>query len=60
MDMKAQYFKLPGSSSLSGIRIEINGVLTFVPLDPANVEYRRIMALVETGELVIADPEVTP
>lgn len=41
----------------ASIRVDINGVTSFVPLDPANTDYQNIMALVETGELVIADAE---
>jgi hypothetical protein len=36
------------------IRVDINGVTSFVPLDPANSDYQRIMALVAAGELTIA------
>lgn len=39
------------------IRVDINGVTSFVPLDPANSDYQNIMALVEAGDLVIADAE---
>lgn len=45
------------SSSRAGIRVDINGVTSFVPLDPANSDYAAIMRLVEAGELVIAEPE---
>ena len=38
----------------SGIRCDINGVTSFVPLDPANTDYINIMALVAAGELTIA------
>lgn len=36
------------------IRVDINGAPSFVPLDPENSDYQNIMALVESGELVIA------
>jgi hypothetical protein len=36
------------------IRCDINGVTSFVPLDPANSDYAAIMALVAAGELTIA------
>ena len=49
----AQYYTGP-KGKLIGIRVDINGVTSFVPLDPANSDYARIMALVEAGELVIA------
>lgn len=39
---------------ISCIRCDINGVTSFVPLDPANVDYQNIMALVAAGELTIA------
>lgn len=37
----------------SSIRVEINGVTSFVPLDPANTDYQAIMQLVAEGQLVI-------
>ena len=40
-----------------GIRCDINGATSFVPLDPANTDYANIMALVAAGELVIAPAE---
>ena len=39
------------------IRVNINGVTSFVPLDPANSDYQAIMALVDAGQLVIAPAE---
>lgn len=39
------------------IRVDINGVTSFVPLDPANTDYQNIMRLVDAGELVIAPAE---
>lgn len=39
------------------IRVDINGVTSFVPLDPANSDYAAIMALVVAGKLVIAPAE---
>ena len=39
----------------AGIKVDINGVTSFVPLDPANTDYQRIMELVDSGQLVI-DP----
>ena len=54
----AKYFK-DRSGQVTGIVVEINDVLTFVPLDPANTDYQNIMKLVEEGKLVIqpADEE---
>jgi hypothetical protein len=37
----------------AGIRCDINGVTSFVPLDPANTDYVNIMRLVDEGKLVI-------
>lgn len=42
------------------IRVDIDGVASFVPIDPANTDYQNIMQLVEKGELVIAPAEETP
>lgn len=36
-----------------GIRVDINGVTSFVPIDLANTDYQNIMALVAEGKLVI-------
>jgi len=41
----------------SCIRCDINGVTSFVPIDPANTDYANIMALVAAGELTIAPAE---
>ena len=55
MYTNAQYYNdaLTGKSP-AGIRCDINGVTSFVPLDPANVDYKNLMALVAAGELTIA------
>jgi len=39
------------------ISVDINGVQSVVPLDPANTDYANIMRLVEVGELTIAPAE---
>lgn len=44
----------------ASIRVDIDSLPSFVPLDPANSDYQRIMALVEAGELVIAPAEEPP
>lgn len=49
----AQYFN-GMSDTAQSIRVDINGMTSFVPLDPANSDYAAIMALVEKGELTIA------
>ena len=45
-----------GNPTIS-IRVDINGVTSFVPIDPANTDYANIMALVDAGELTIAPAE---
>ncbi len=52
MYSNAQYIAFNGN--VTGIRCDINGVTSFVPIDPANVDYQNIMALVAAGELTIA------
>ena len=42
------------------IRVDINGLTSFVPLDPANTDYANISALVASGELTIAPAEDQP
>jgi hypothetical protein len=52
MYTNAQYYNdLFGNST--GIRCDINGATSFVPLDPANTDYQNIMRLVDEGKLVI-------
>ena len=55
MYTNAQYCNnaLTGQSP-AGIRCDINGVTSYVPLDPSNVDYQNITALVAAGELTIA------
>lgn len=52
MYTNAQYVNGP-DGNLAGIRVDINGVTSFVPLDPANTDYQNIMTLVDEGKLVI-------
>ena len=52
MYTNAQYIAFDGVNT--GIRCDINGVTSFVPLDPANVDHKNLMALVAAGELTIA------
>jgi hypothetical protein len=56
MYTNAQYYN-DLSGNAAGIRCDIAGMTSFVPLDPANTDYLNIMRLVESGELTIADPE---
>jgi hypothetical protein len=53
MYSNAQYVVIPPSKDPIGIHVDINGVTSFVPLDPANTDYENIMALVAEGKLVI-------
>lgn len=53
MYSNAQYIDGPNGSA-NCIRVDINGVTSFVPLDPANTDYQNIMKLVAEGKLVIA------
>jgi len=57
MYTNAQYIAYNGVNT--GIRCDINGVTSFVPIDPANTDYANIMALVENNKLTIA-PAETP
>jgi len=52
----AQYYNDP-FGNIAGIRVDINGVTSFVPLDPASTDYQNIMALAAAGELTIAPAE---
>jgi hypothetical protein len=40
-------------NEISIITVDINGVLTFVPIAPGNTDYSNIMQLVESGNLII-------
>ena len=52
MYTNAQYILFYGANT--GIRVNINGMTSFVPLDPANTDYTNIMKLVDEGKLTIA------
>ena len=54
MYTNAQYIAENGVNNC--ISVNINGVTSFVPLDPANTDYANMMALVDAGELTIAPP----
>ncbi len=53
MYTNAQYYN-GTEGQLAGIRCDINGVTSFVPIDPANTDYANLMALVAEGKLTIA------
>ena len=55
MYTNAQYIAFNGINT--SIRCDINGVTSFVPLDPANTDYAAITALVAAGKLTIAPAE---
>lgn len=52
MYSNAQWVDMDGQHV--SIRVDIDGVTSFVPVDPANTDYANIMALVAAGELTIA------
>jgi len=52
MYINAQY-QNNRNGEIIGIRVDINGVTSFVPLDPANSDYIALMALVAEGKLTI-------
>lgn len=56
MYTNARYIKST-TNTIETISVDINGVTSFVPLDPANTDYQNIMALVAAGELTIAPAE---
>ena len=51
MYTNAQYISFNNTNT--GIRCDINGVTSFVPLDEANVDYANIIRLIEEGKLTI-------
>jgi hypothetical protein len=57
MYTNAQYCKDKLSGQQICIKVEINGIESFVPLDPANTNYSNIMALVTNGQLTISTAE---
>jgi len=57
MYTNAKYIADPFTKQNCAISVNINGVTSFVPLDPANTDYQNIMALVAEGKLVIEPAE---
>ena len=55
--INAQYTKSPFTGEIIGISVDINGVPSLVPIDPANTDYSNIMQLVESGNLTIKPAE---
>jgi hypothetical protein len=56
MYSNAQYVNDPNGNPVC-IRVDIDGITSLVPIDPANTDYQNIMRLVDAGELVIAPAE---
>jgi len=54
MYTNAQYMNNALTSEVSSIRVDINGITSFVPIETMNGDYDEIMRLVAAGELVIA------
>jgi hypothetical protein len=50
----AQYIADQYSGVVISISVNIDGVQSWVPIDPANTDYANIMVLVAEGKLVIA------
>ena len=50
----AQYINNKITDAVTQIRVDINGVTSLVPIDPANTDYANIMQLVAEGKLTIA------
>jgi len=59
MYTNAQYYNNTLTGQPAGIRCDINGVTSFVPIDTSNTDYQNIMVLVQEGKLTIAPAEVT-
>jgi hypothetical protein len=57
MFTNAKYNKDAFTGNISSITVNINEVTSTVPIDAMNGDYNSIMRLVESGELVVADPE---
>ena len=57
MYTNARYATPPNMHKPNAILFEIGSVRYSIPLDPANTDYQRIMALVAAGELTIAPAE---
>tara|TARA_Y100000004_G_scaffold156419_1_gene181559 strand:+ start:1093 stop:1266 length:174 start_codon:yes stop_codon:yes gene_type:complete len=48
----AKYFKDMADENVVGIKATINGNLSWVPLDPNNVDYQAIQAWVAEGNTI--------
>ena len=54
MYTNAQYINSPPTGTPDTIKVDINGITSFVPVNTDNGDYVTMMSLVEAGELVIA------
>jgi hypothetical protein len=54
MYTNAQYINSPATEIPDTIRVDINGITSFVPVNTDNGDYVAMMSLVDAGELVIA------
>ena len=52
-----KYVKFPDGSDKKYIQATINGVVSSVPLDEANVDYAQIKRQLDAGELTIEDAD---
>jgi len=50
----AKYYTVSDTNTVAGIKVDINGVTHFVPLDPENTEYKIMMDLVANEQLTIS------
>ena len=57
MYSNCKYMTDSATGLINVIRVDINGITSFVPLDPANTDYQNIMQLVAEGKLVIQPAE---
>ena len=57
MYSNAQYVRNELTGQINTMSVDINGVPSLVPIDPANTDYQNIMTLVAEGKLTIAPAE---
>ena len=55
--INCKYVKFPDGSDKKYIQATIDGVVSSVPLDEANVDYAQIKRQVDAGELTIEDAD---
>ncbi len=53
----AKYEKELGNNEITSITVVIDGITSFVPLDPDNRHYAEIMRQVKEGTLTIQDAD---